>query len=90
MEQPVGLCWRHWNASPKLLDIAGTSVGEEGIPAEWLNSLCEWPRNVDWMSRLGKQLGGSMTADGKEKPLSLNAFAVFLRNLFFVVVVHVP
>lgn len=36
--------------------IVGTAVGLEGIPQDWLDTLCEWPRSVSWMKSLGAQL----------------------------------
>lgn len=67
--------------------IVGTAVGKSGIPAEWLNSLCEWPRTVGWMERLGQQLHRCSSEGEQDIPVRLNVPTVLLRNLFFLVVV---
>jgi ADP-ribosyl-[dinitrogen reductase] hydrolase len=66
--------------------IIGASMGKRGIPADWLTALCEWPATVEWMERLGTQLGTS-TGNGAAKPLALPYPTVLARNLFFLVVV---
>jgi ADP-ribosylglycohydrolase len=61
--------------------IVGSGVGKAGIPAEWLAGVCEWPRSVGWIERLGQRL-----ADGRG-PQSLFWPAVPVRNAFFFVLV---
>ncbi len=61
--------------------IVGTAVGREGLPAEWLARLGEWPGTVAWMDRLAEAL-----ADGGAVP-PLSGLACLGRNgVFFVVV----
>jgi ADP-ribosylglycohydrolase len=36
--------------------IVGAAVGRSGIPEDWLLTLAEWPRTVEWMETLAKQL----------------------------------
>lgn len=67
--------------------IVGTATGESGIPQEWISTMCEWPRSVDWMRRLACQLDET-THDGfAQKPIALNFPVVLLRNLVFLSVV---
>lgn len=70
--------------------IIGTSVGKEGIPAEWLDTLMEWPRTVPWMESVAKR-----TAEAVEKRTPLNPVPLFWpglipRNILFglTVLVH--
>lgn len=66
--------------------IVGARVGKAGIPAEWLDDLCEWPRTVSWMETLGAQL--AVSANGQAaKPLWINPLGLLLRNVFFMMVV---
>ena len=65
--------------------IVGARVGKEGIPPEWLRGLWEWPRSVPWIERLGHRL--AEPTDGPKRPLRLSVAGLFLRNLFFFVVV---
>lgn len=67
--------------------IVGASVGESGIPAEWLSKLCEWPRTVGWMRRLGEQLAHSASNETGTRPTSLNFGFVLMRNMVFLAIV---
>ena len=67
--------------------IVGCGVGEEGIPNEWISKLWEWPRSVNWMRRLADQLADSKNHSKPMTPIKLNFIAVFVRNLFFLVIV---
>jgi ADP-ribosyl-[dinitrogen reductase] hydrolase len=79
--------------------LVGARVGEAGLPADWLQSLAEWPHNVSWMCQLGAALNQSLN-DSTEvvnldepsaaisSPMSRTFIgAVLLRNLFFLFVV---
>ena len=68
--------------------ISGAGVGREGVPEEWLNRLFEWPRSVSWMQRLGQRVA---QCTSPERPVSLSIPGLFLRNVFFflIVVVHI-
>jgi ADP-ribosylglycohydrolase len=67
--------------------IVGTAVGVEGIPARWIETICEWPRTVPWMQRLSEQLDQSLISASPMKPIGLNPIAVLLRNALFLLVV---
>ncbi|CAB1079212.1 ADP-ribosylglycohydrolase [Olavius algarvensis Delta 1 endosymbiont] len=67
--------------------IVGTTVGKNGIPAEWLNHLFEWPLSVSWMERLGVQVDSSIGSDAKDRPIALPVWGLLPRNLFFLLVV---
>jgi ADP-ribosylglycohydrolase len=65
--------------------IIGARVSKEGIPAEWLSGLWEWPRSVAWMERLGRRL--VEPTEGPKRPLRLSLLGLLLRNVLFFVVV---
>lgn len=67
--------------------IVGASVGRAGIPCEWLDTLCEWPRSVGWMEALGRQLSETRESGEKRKTPSLPFYGIIVRNLFFLCVV---
>lgn len=67
--------------------IVGASVGQEGIPLDWLNHLSEWPRSIDWMQRLGAQLDRSVRSGAVERPITLPVYGVLPRNVFFLLIV---
>lgn len=67
--------------------IVGTTVGESGIPDEWINGLWEWPRTVGWMHRLGAQLAETLEQKSTERPVELSMLFLGLRNLLFLLLV---
>ena len=67
--------------------LVGGAVGPDGIPAEWRAALWEWPRTLDWMTRLGGQLAGVCTTAHPQHPLSLPFLPLLARNLFFAAVI---
>ena len=67
--------------------IVGAAVGLDGIPAEWRVALWEWPRTVEWMTRLGGQLAGVCADNQPQHPLALPFLPLLARNIFFAVVV---
>ena len=71
--------------------IVGARVGKDGIPPEWLSGLCEWPRSVRWIERLGKTLAEALAAGEARRPVPLSVFGLLARSLFFdfVVMSHV-
>lgn len=64
--------------------ICGAEVGEAGIPAEWVQGICDWPRSVGYVRKTAAALGDPAGA-GPLPPL--HWWAVPLRNLFFLLVV---
>ena len=66
--------------------IIGARVGREGIPGEWVDGIIEWPRSIEWMQRLGKQLHQAIHGDDARPP-SYFSPAVFPRNIFFLFVI---
>ena len=66
--------------------IVGASVGKEGIPAEWLNRLLEWPRSVRWMEQLASQVDASLSGQ-TITPQSAPLWQVLPRNVLFMAIV---
>jgi ADP-ribosylglycohydrolase len=67
--------------------LVGAAVGVEGIPREWLDGLCEWPRSVRWMRRLAHRLAVAKAGKSAARPLPLFWPGLLLRNVFFLIVV---
>lgn len=67
--------------------IVGARVGKDGIPTEWRDGICDWPRSVKWIERLGAALDESISS-GKPHPAPrLSIAGILLRNIFFMIVV---
>jgi len=67
--------------------IAGAGCGREGLPAEWLSHLVEWPRTVTWMEQLARQLADTRADSITRGQPPVSVVAVLSRNLFFMLVV---
>lgn len=63
--------------------IIGAGVGRDGLPQDWLASLRDPPRTVEWMERLGRQLAEVMESHLPQQPLRLPAAPLLLRNALF-------
>ncbi len=67
--------------------IIGCTTGKEGIPADWLNRLCEWPRTVRWMEQLACRLYEARIRHTPLPPPKLPAWGVLPRNACFTAIV---
>jgi ADP-ribosyl-[dinitrogen reductase] hydrolase len=63
--------------------VVGAGVGVEGIPQVWRDNLCDYPRNIAYLERLGNALA---TPDAVSPPRLLIPI-LLLRNLLFLFVV---
>lgn len=61
--------------------LAGARLGEQGIPAEWLRGVSDYPRSIEWLRRL------ALAVEANESPPKLNVLTLPFRNLFFLLVV---
>jgi hypothetical protein len=67
--------------------VVGARVGKAGIPHVWLSGLCEWPRSVAWIERVGERLALAIER-GAPLPLpTLPVPALAARNALFMSVV---
>lgn len=63
--------------------IAGTTVGSNGIPDQWLSALKEWPDTKSSMSKCATLL----FKREKSRSSLLRSLGVLLRNIFFLMIV---
>ncbi len=68
--------------------LAGTALGIQSIPIEWLRGLFEWPHSVTWMRELATRLAESRwPSEAPPQPLPHRWPGVFARNMLFLGVV---
>ena len=67
--------------------IIGASVGKEGIPSGWRDTLIEWPLSVAYLENLGASLFASSEDENPSLPYWPPYWQRLLRNLFFLLVV---
>ncbi len=67
--------------------VVGARVGKEGIPAEWLGGLMEWPRTVAWTERLAGDVAAALGRGDWRPAPRLPVPGVLARNLFFLLAV---
>lgn len=68
--------------------LSGAAVGERAIPAEWIDGIMEWPRNVALLRKVADTLACQANGDSAG-PVSYFWPALLFRNVFFLVVVVV-
>jgi ADP-ribosylglycohydrolase len=67
--------------------IIGAGVGKEGIPADWLRGIIEWPRSMAWMERLGRELAKATAGDVQARSPRYLVPGLAVRNAVFMSVV---
>lgn len=48
--------------------IVGAGVGKEGLPAEWLSGIWEWPRSTAWIEKLARELHAARSEGVARRP----------------------
>jgi ADP-ribosyl-[dinitrogen reductase] hydrolase len=67
--------------------IIGARVGKEGIPADLIGGIREWPRSIQWMESLAVELSKAWPNSPASRAPIANPMAVILRNLVFLLIV---
>lgn len=67
--------------------ILGSALGKEGIPAEWLDGMRDWPRSISWMETVGARLEEGFGSATRPSAFRLSIVAVLARNFLFLGVV---
>lgn len=67
--------------------IVGAGTGPDGLPAEWLRGLAEWPHTVQWMKQLAQSLATVRSTYSWTEAKAESALKLGARNLFFLAVV---
>ncbi len=60
--------------------LAGTVVGESGIPKDWVAGLAEWPRHTQHLRRIAERVSESALRQGYSVPVRYFWPAMLLRN----------
>jgi ADP-ribosylglycohydrolase len=69
--------------------LAGASGGKRSIPAQWLNSLCEWPRSHFVVEQIAARLAEQKSSAHARGQVQFFWPGLIVRNLFFLAVVLV-
>ncbi len=67
--------------------VSGANLGSEKIPAEWIERMAEWPRTIDWMTRLAQRLTEATEGGTCRRPPSMHWPATVPRNVLFATIV---
>jgi len=67
--------------------LVGARVGKAGIPTEWLDRWCDWPRSVRYMEELGERLAEGKWRTAPQPAVGLAWWAIPFRNFLFFLVV---
>lgn len=66
--------------------LAGTELGADAIPDEWLINLKEWPCSVSWMKQLADALAKQQVGGAPAVP-KYSGILALIRNVMFTAVV---
>lgn len=69
--------------------LAGVSMGKQGIPIEWLDTICEWPRSVSVMGQIAARLATQKTSGQPRGPVHFFWPGLIPRNLLFLTTILV-
>ncbi len=61
-------------------ELAGTVVGESGIPKDWVAGLADWPRHTRHLRRIAERVSESALRQGPSGPVKYFWPAMLLRN----------
>jgi len=64
--------------------LVGARTGKEGIPAEWLRNLWEWPRTPAWMEQVGVRLAEQCNRPINRSALPMSWLKLLVRNALFL------
>ena len=67
--------------------VAGAAAGAEGIPAQWLSGVVEWPRTLEVMREAAARLAAPKRAGRPAGPVGYFWPGVAVRNAFFLAAV---
>lgn len=67
--------------------LAGASVGEAGIPENWIAGICDWPRTVNVYRKAADRLARKWGNEKNVGPVRYFWPGVLVRNLVFLIIV---
>jgi ADP-ribosyl-[dinitrogen reductase] hydrolase len=67
--------------------LIGAVVGKQGIPNDWLDSICDWPRSVSFMERVAGRIAEQAQLQNPIGPARYFWLGQIPRNILFLVVV---
>lgn len=67
--------------------LCGVHVGHEGIPQDWRESVCEWPRSMGLLGEAAQRLAQLSSGDTESKPVCYFWPGLLLRNAVFLLLV---
>jgi len=67
--------------------MAGSVTGEKGIPQDWINGICEWPRTLNVLKKISDAL--YYKAYGLKESSTIPYFwpGVIVRNIIFLIII---
>jgi len=65
--------------------LAGTTVGENGIPTEWINNIVEWPRSISVLREAADAL--AERDNQRLGPVKYFWPGVIIRNMFVLIII---
>jgi ADP-ribosylglycohydrolase len=67
--------------------LIGATVGKRGIPTDWLDNICDWPRSTSFIERVAASMAEQMGTQNSRRPIPYFWPGLIPRNILFLVVV---
>lgn len=67
--------------------LAGATVGGDGIPADWITGINDWPRSLGFLRSVAARLSNQRRDGRPQGPVSYFWPGVLPRNLIFLIIV---
>src|SRR5262249_39558291 len=64
--------------------LAGATVGQQGIPRDWLLAIWEWPRSLSFIERIAGRLADQQLSQKPLGPVRCFWPGLFPRNVLFL------
>lgn len=67
--------------------LTGAVVGRQGIPRDWLDTICDWPRSVSFIDRVATTLAEQMGTQASREAVPWFWPGLIPRNILFIAIV---
>lgn len=67
--------------------LIGAVVGRQGIPRDWLDAICDWPRSVSFIERVATTLAEQRGTQTSREPVPWFWPGLIPRNVLFLAIV---
>ena len=67
--------------------LMGATIGKQGIPSDWFDNICDWPRSISFMGRVAARLAEQKQTQQPAGAVHYFWLGLIPRNILFLAVV---